>query len=101
MKVRRRTVTAFAVTISALVAVMALAGAGTASSQQTPLLAALVSDVGRFNDKSFNQSSSLAAAGEAGTKIKTLRCSRTRRDYIPNLTTPAARLGRGSSAAAS
>ena len=56
MKVRRKTVAALAVTIAAVIAVTGLAGAGSAAPKQQPLLAALVSDIGRFNDKSFNQS---------------------------------------------
>ncbi len=56
MKVRKRSVATLVAAITALAALLALAGTGTASSQQTPLTAALISDVGRFNDKSFNQS---------------------------------------------
>ena len=75
---------------------MALAGTGTASSQQTQLTAALVSDVGRFNDKSFNQSQldGLLRAKRV-LKVKTLPLqSNSDADYIPNLTT-ALRRGAG------
>ena len=89
MKVRRMTVAAFAVTIAALVAVMALAGVGAASYKQTTFQAALVSDVGRFNDKSFNQSQLQGLLrAKAQLKIKTLPLqSNSDADYIPNLTT--------------
>ena len=96
MKVRRKTVAAFAVTIAALVTAMGLAGSGTASSQQTPLTAALISDVGRFNDKSFNQSQldGLLRAKRV-LKVKALPLqSNSDADYIPNLTT-ALRRGAG------
>jgi basic membrane protein A and related proteins len=96
VKVRRKTVAALAVTIAALVAVMALAGAGTASSQQEQLTAALVSDVGRFNDKSFNQSQLdglLRAKRVLKVKVLPLQ-SNSDADYIPNLTT-ALRRGAG------
>jgi basic membrane protein A len=96
VKVRRKTVAALAVTISALVAVMALAGAGTASSQQETLTASVISDVGRFNDKSFNQSQLeglLRAKRVLGVKALPLQ-SNSDADYIPNLTT-ALRRGAG------
>ncbi len=98
MKVRRKTVAAFAATIAAVVAVTGMVVAsGTASSQQTQLTAALISDVGRFNDKSFNQSQ-LAGLNRAKRvlKVKTLPLqSNSDADYIPNLTTA---LRRGSGA---
>ncbi|MGH3066175.1 MAG: BMP family lipoprotein [Gaiellaceae bacterium] len=98
MKVRRKTVAAFAATIAAVVAVTGMVVAsGTASSQQTPLTAALISDVGRFNDKSFNQSQ-LAGLLRAKRvlKVKALPLqSNSDADYIPNLTTA---LRRGSGA---
>jgi basic membrane protein A and related proteins len=97
VKVRRKTVAAPAVTIAAIVAVMAIAaGSGTASSQQGTLTAALVSDVGRFNDKSFNQSQldGLLRAKRV-LKVKALPLqSNSDADYIPNLTT-ALRRGAG------
>ncbi len=96
MKVRRKTVAALAVTITALIAVTGLAGAGSAAPKQQPLLAALISDVGRFNDKSFNQSQ-LAGLNRAkavlGIEILPLQ-SNSQADYIPNLTT-AVRRGAG------
>lgn len=96
MKVRSRSVAALAVALSALAALMALAGTGTASSQQEQLTAALISDVGRFNDKSFNQSQ-LAGLNRAKKQlgVKTLPLQSTSdADYIPNLTT-ALRRGAG------
>jgi basic membrane protein A and related proteins len=96
VKVRSRSVAAVAVAIIALAALMALAGTGTASSQQTQLTAALVSDVGRFNDKSFNQSQldGLLRAKRV-LKVKALPLqSNSDADYIPNLTT-ALRRGAG------
>jgi basic membrane protein A len=97
VKVRSRSVAAFVAAITALAALMALAGTGTASSQQTPITAALVSDVGRFNDKSFNQSQLdglLRAKRVLGVKALPLQ-SNSDADYIPNLTTA---LRRGASA---
>ena len=98
MKVRMHPVAVLAALIATLVAVLAVtAGSGTASSQQTPLTAALISDVGRFNDKAFNQSQ-LAGLNRAKRvlKVKTLPLqSNSDADYIPNLTTA---LRRGSGA---
>ena len=94
--VRSRSVAALVVAIAGLAGLMALAGAGTASSQQTQLTAALVSDVGRFNDKSFNQSQLdglLRAKRVLGIKALPLQ-SNSDADYIPNLTT-ALRRGAG------
>jgi basic membrane protein A and related proteins len=83
------TIAAFAATIAALVAVMALAGVGAASYKQTTFQAALISDVGRFNDKSFNQSQLQGLLrAKAQLKIKALPLqSNSDADYIPNLTT--------------
>ena len=87
MKVRRKTVAALAVTITALVAVAGLAGAGSATTGQATFLAGVVSDVGRWNDKSFN---ALALEGcKSGAKQVGGRCraleSRATSDYTPNL----------------
>ena len=97
MKVRKRSVAALVAAITVLATLLALAGTGTASSQQTQLTAALISDVGRFNDKAFNQSQ-LAGLNRAKRvlKVKTLPLqSNSDADYIPNLTTA---LRRGSGA---
>ena len=97
MKVRKYSVAILATLIAMGVAALAItAGAGTASSQQTPLTAALISDVGRFNDKSFNQSQLdglLRAKRVLGIKALPLQ-SNSDADYIPNLTT-ALRRGAG------
>jgi len=87
VRVRRKTVAALAVTITALVAVTGLAGAGSATTGQGQFLAGVVSDVGRFNDKGFNQ---LALQGcKSGAKKAGGTCrafeSRSTADYIPNL----------------
>jgi basic membrane protein A len=77
------------VTIAAIVAVTGLAGAGSAASQQDQITVALISDVGRFNDKSFNQSQLEGlnlAKKRLGVKTIPLQ-SNSDADYIPNLTT--------------
>ena len=88
--------------LAALVAFAALAVtlAGSVSAKpkaaKATFLAALVSDVGRFNDKSFNQSQ-LAGLNRAKRvlKIRTLPIqSNNTSDYVPNLTT-AVRRGSG------
>jgi basic membrane protein A and related proteins len=89
VKVRRNSVAVVAALIVALVAALGItAGSGTASSHAT-FQAALISDVGHFNDKSFNQSQleGLLRA-KAQLKIKALPLqSNSDADYIPNLTT--------------
>jgi basic membrane protein A len=71
------------VTSVALVA----AGSGTGATK-APFTAALVSDIGRFNDKSFNQlqyDGLKRAQTQLGVKILPLQ-SNSVSDYIPNLT---------------
>jgi len=75
--------------VLALVAATALivSAAGSAKSEQKAFLAGVVSDVGRFNDKGFNQ---LALEGcKSGAKKAGGTCrsneSRSTADYIPNL----------------
>jgi basic membrane protein A and related proteins len=86
VKARSRTIAALAAAIAAIVAVTGLAAAGSAQDQMT---AALISDVGRFNDKSFNQSQLEGLnRAKARFKVKTLPLqSNSDADYIPNLTT--------------
>ena len=64
-----------------------MGGTGSASTQATPLRAGLVSDVGRFNDKSFNQSA-LEGLNRAkrvlGVRTRAVE-SRSAGDYVPNL----------------
>jgi basic membrane protein A len=88
VKVRRYSVAILAAMIAVVVAALGVtAGTGTASSQQTTFRAALISDVGRFNDKSFNQSQLQGLLrAKAQLKIKVLPLqSNSDADYIPNL----------------
>jgi len=84
--------------VAALLAVTVLAGlaalVGSSSSQASPqaskatFLATLVSDIGKFNDRSFNQSQKeglVRAQKKLHVKIKPLQSNSTS-DYIPNLT---------------
>jgi basic membrane protein A len=90
VKVRSKALAALAAMIVVVVAVLGVtAGASTASSKQTTFKAALVSDVGRFNDKSFNQSQLQGLLrAKAQLKIKVLPLqSNSDADYIPNLLT--------------
>jgi basic membrane protein A and related proteins len=73
---------------AALLLSLGLVGSSGATSHAT-FLAALVSDVGKFNDKSFNQNQ-LAGLNEAKAKlgVSTLPLqSNSSSDYLPNLTT--------------
>jgi basic membrane protein A len=84
--------------VAAALAVMMLAGlaalvgssSGRASTQasKATFTAALVSDIGKFNDRSFNQSQKeglIRAQKKLHVKIKALQSNSTS-DYIPNLT---------------
>ena len=89
MRVRIKVTAALAVALVALVAISSLASSVSAAPKQTPFLAALVSDVGRFNDKSFNQNQLLGlnrAKTALGIDVLPLQ-SNSDADYIPNLTT--------------
>jgi basic membrane protein A len=74
--------------LAALVAVAALvvSAAGSASSAQDKFLAGVVSDVGRFNDKGFNQLALKGCKSGARKAKGTCRAleSRQTSDYIPN-----------------
>jgi basic membrane protein A len=75
--------------ILALAAATALivTAAGSARSEQGAFLAGVVSDVGRFNDRSFNQlalKGCRSGAKKAGGTCRALE-SRSTADYIPNL----------------
>src|SRR5688572_26827312 len=62
-------------------------GATTAETQAEAVTAGLVSDVGRFNDKSFNQSALEGlnqAKDELGAETRAIE-SRAAGDYVPNL----------------
>ncbi|MBA3382246.1 MAG: BMP family ABC transporter substrate-binding protein [Actinobacteria bacterium] len=74
--------------VLALVATTALivSAASSATSQQDAFLAGVVSDVGRFNDKGFNQLSlkgCKSGAKKAGGTCRALE-SRSTGDYVPN-----------------
>ena len=86
MKVR----TAMVGAVLALVAATALivSSAGSAESEQDSFLAGVVSDIGRFNDKGFNQlalKGCQSGARKAGGTCRALE-SRQTSDYIPNFT---------------
>jgi basic membrane protein A len=74
--------------VLALVATTALvvSAAGSASSAQDQFLAGVVSDVGRFNDKGFNQLSLKGCKSGAKKARGTCRAleSRSTGDYLPN-----------------
>jgi basic membrane protein A len=76
--------------VLALVAATALivSAAGSASSAQDQFLAGVVSDVGRFNDKGFNQLSLKGCKSGARKARGTCRAfeSRSTGDYLPNFT---------------
>ncbi len=78
-----------AILVPALVVVaMLLAGTGGAARQAT-IKAGLVSDVGRFNDKGFNQSQLIGlkkSQSLGGVQIQAIE-SRSAGDYIPNFAT--------------
>lgn len=86
MKVRTAAIGA----VLALVAASALivSAAGSASSSQDPFVAGVVSDVGRFNDKGFNQLSLKGCKSGAKKAKGTCRAleSRSTGDYLPNFT---------------
>jgi basic membrane protein A and related proteins len=76
--------------VLALVAATALivSAGGSASSAQDQFLAGVVSDVGRFNDKGFNQLSLKGCKSGARKAKGTCRALESRQtgDYIPNFT---------------
>ncbi|MEN3311479.1 MAG: basic rane protein [Actinomycetota bacterium] len=87
MSTRRLTAGVLAALMAAAVLAAVLAGGGSARPSAT-FKAALISDVGHFNDKSFNQSQ-LAGLNLAKKKLKIQTVaiqSSTSSDYIPNLT---------------
>ena len=79
--------------IGAVLAVVAasaliISSAGSATSAQGAFLAGVVTDVGRFNDKGFNQLSlkgCKSGARKAGGTCRALE-SRATSDYLPNFT---------------
>ncbi len=94
MRVSRRTTIAIvALAAAALAAAGGLIASGSGSAapkgKQAVITAALISDIGRFNDRSFNQSQLEGlkrAKAQLGVKILPLQ-SNSVSDYIPNLTT--------------
>jgi len=80
---------ALAVAAFAVLAIGSIAGTAAPSKQSASTSVALVSDIGKFNDKSFNQSQ-LEGLNRAKTSlgVKALPLqSNSVSDYIPNLTT--------------
>lgn len=83
---KRRTSAIGAVFVLVAAAALIVSAAGSASSAQDTFLAGVVSDVGRFNDKGFNQLSLQGCkrgAKKAGGTCRALE-SRSTADYIPN-----------------
>jgi basic membrane protein A len=86
--VRPRTSMIGAALVLAAVAALIVSAAGSAKSQQDAFLAGVVSDVGRFNDKGFNQlalKGCKSGARKAGGTCRALE-SRQTSDYVPNFT---------------
>jgi basic membrane protein A len=90
MKARRLIplgIVAVAAVVIAAIASLAASGSSDAASAQTPNRVGLVSDVGRFNDRSFNQSALEGlkrAQRQLGVKGRPVE-SRQTSDYVPNL----------------
>ena len=87
MRINRTSVLALVAFLAAALALVAgLAGSGDAATQQGRTVG-LVSDVGRFNDRSFNQSALEGlnrAKDELGAETRAVE-SRATGDYVPNL----------------
>jgi basic membrane protein A len=78
-----------AVSAAVVLSLTMVAGAGAGSSAAPAITAALVSDIGKFNDRAFNQNQLLGlnmAKAKLGVKTIPLQ-SNSASDYIPNLTT--------------
>jgi len=90
---KKRFAAAFSAALVAVVALTAvLAASGGAHTDQASFKAALISDVGRFNDKGFNQNQ-LEGLKLAKKKLKIQTGtaeSTSDKDYVPNFTTFAA-----------
>jgi basic membrane protein A len=74
---------------ASLLVLAGVASGSVRSHHATPITAALISDVGKFNDKSFNQNQLAGltrAKAQLGVKILPLQ-SNSSSDYLPNLTT--------------
>jgi basic membrane protein A len=86
--VKVRTTVVSAVLVVATTCALVISSAGSARSSQDAFLAGVVSDVGRFNDKGFNQlalKGCKSGARKAGGTCRALE-SRSTGDYIPNFT---------------
>jgi basic membrane protein A len=84
---KRKTVTALVALVA--VAVAAIAATAVSARPAGQITVGLISDVGRFNDKSFNQAALEGfkrAQKEFGVKIRPVE-SRAASDYLPNLAT--------------
>jgi basic membrane protein A and related proteins len=84
--VKVRTTVIGAVLVVATAFALVISSAGSARSGQDTFLAGVVSDVGRFNDKGFNQLSlkgCKSGARKAGGTCRALE-SRSTADYVPN-----------------
>ncbi len=89
MKGRRSIALAFVALLAATLAFTAGYAHGGSATPKATVTAALVSDVGRFNDKSFNQSQLEGlkrAKAQLGVNTLPLQ-SNSVSDYLPNLTT--------------
>ncbi|HEX6703073.1 MAG TPA: BMP family ABC transporter substrate-binding protein [Gaiellaceae bacterium] len=92
---RRKVLAAIALAVALVVAAVAFLGSASArpdKTRATAFKAALVSDVGRFNDKGFNQAQ-LVGLNNAKKKLNiTIGTaeSTSDKDYVPNFTTFAA-----------
>src|SRR5712691_326832 len=89
MKGRRSIALAFVALLAATLAFTAGYARGGSATPKATVTAALVSDVGRFNDKSFNQSQLEGlkrAKAQLGVNTLPLQ-SNSVSDYLPNLTT--------------
>ncbi len=89
MKGRRSIALAFVAPLAASLAFTAGFARGGSATPRATVTASLVSDVGRFNDKSFNQSQLEGlkrAKAQLGVNILPLQ-SNSVSDYLPNLTT--------------
>src|SRR4051794_25303353 len=80
--------TALALVVAVAATTAALASNVAAAPKASPITVALISDIGRFNDKSFNQSQLEGlkrAQARLGVKTMPLQ-SNSVSDYLPNLT---------------
>jgi basic membrane protein A len=86
--VKARTIAVGAVLALVAATALIVSAAGSATSTQDQFLAGVVSDVGRFNDKGFNQLSLKGCKSGARKAKGTCRALESRQtgDYLPNFT---------------